>query len=241
MDLTAAGLHKGSVLYLEVGARPASDSVLLNLMLVSGNNTEVKYAIEESGVRGAEVELTVLLTDTLESVRDRAGVLLLGYTPGWTQRCQALTTGTGLRNHLEEELQPLPILSDAVDIAGPAEVALAAATTDSKVTALEEFGAGFTGRRLRRTSWLKEPADLLSEQVEDVSTNASTSAPRSTTTTLPEGIPLIPAVSDGTTVAHSAYTALTVKDAALKSGDTLLLEEGLYPVKGQLGIKVLAM
>lgn len=273
LQLGSAGLKNHSILYLELGARPPSDSLLLTVILVSGNSTEVKYTSDEAGQRLQEVEITAHANDTVESLRDRAGVLLLGYAEGWTRRSALLMQGSGVRNHLGEELVlPVPPAMDADLTEGDASqtsasnlinstascsasVSIGQDAADGALTAVEcapvvedpralvraEFGDSFLGRRLRRTSWLKEFTDLAMETAEDsAGQKASTAADSSkqlAKAAQSRGGGSGVAVAPSTDV-MAAPVLLTLKDAGFKSGDTLLLEEGTLPVRGQMTIPV---
>ena len=248
LTLGAAGLKNHGILYLELGARPPSDSLLLNVILVSGNSTETKYTAEEAGQRLQEVEIAAHINDTVESLRDRVGVALLGYAEGWTHRSGVLLQGSGVRDHRGEELSlPALVVDGEVDEGAPTSVegqvpsdavpeASAAPVPDPRVLAQAEFGESFLGRRLRRTSWLKEFTDLAMETAEEGATHksstiaADSSKQLSKTAQRPAGAPPVDAAA--------APVLLTLKDLGLKSGDTLLLEEGTLPVKGQITIPV---
>jgi hypothetical protein len=256
VDLVAAALRNGSTLYLEQGARPASDILLLNVVLVTGNSLELKYAPQDGGVRGQEVEVAVALTDTVEALRDQAGVLLLGYAPGWTQRCAALALGSGVRNHLGEEIT---ITVDGAPVSVPGGVSAAAPVGDAptvdatentpesdlalhKAAAREEFGADFCGRRLRNTTWMKEALGLIETTAE-----APVSAPARTASSsdVKPGAKAKGKASElptkAASVAESAVLTVrqvTVKESGLKSGDTVLFEEGNLPIKGQMNLQV---
>ena len=247
LTLGAAGLKNHAILYLELGARPPSDSLLLNVILVSGNSTEAKYTAEEAGQRLQEVEIAAHINDTVESLRDRVGVALLGYAEGWTHRCGILLQGSGVRDHRGEELV-LPALAvdgevdpaastanEGQDSSDAVPEASEPAVTDPRVLAQAEFGESFLGRRLRRTSWLKEFTELAMETAEDSAANKASSVADSSkqlnkTAPRPVGAPPVDAAA--------APVLLTLKDLGLKRGDTLLLEEGTLPVKGQITIPV---
>jgi len=276
LDLPAAGLKNHIIVYLEQGARPPSDSLLLSLVLVNGNSTETKYTAEEAGQRLQEVEITAHVNDTVESLRERAGCLLLNYAPGWTRRCELLLLGSGVRNHNGEELtlppaveeneavesadivEPAPLPSppavsvpqltviappkqDRVDPApevepGPKpEPELEVVVVDPRAEALAEFGEGFVGRRLRRTSWLKEFAELTQEIADDIpaTKGGKTEGNKQAGRNAPRGAA---PVADGPVV--PVVVPLTLKEAGFKSGDTLLLEEGVLPIKGQMTIQL---
>ena len=294
----AVGLRNGSSLYLEQGTCAPPNSVLLQVVLVRGNSHEAKYSsAAEAGERLQEVEITAQLSDSVQSVRDRAGVLLCHYAEGWTQRCEVLAQGSGIRNHLGEEMGAAvdasfelagsdeEIASIAADIA-PAQAVLpvdSAPISDADLlnhrdsllaTAQAEFGPQFPGLRLRKTSWLKEYTEVLvAEKSEEVVTIniavpaveasgaavGASSAASSTAgaavskqanskvnkgkTNPPASSATVPTkVNDVSTAQTTANivvsTPLTVKDAGLKSGDTLFLEEGPLPVKGLLSIQV---
>lgn len=243
VDLVAAGLRNSSTVYLERGTRLPTDSVILTIALVTGNSVEAKYCPAEAGVRGLEVEITASLQDTVESVRDQAGVLLLGYAPGWTQRCDVFTKGTGARNHLGEDVVVADVravpaagleqykkasLDSAHEHEQEQEQEQADLSMEPKAAAIVEFGAEFSGRRLRKTSWLKEPTELLAERVEEIiqAKPAKSSAKASAAAKAPvNAAPL------------TVERVLTVKDVGIKSGDTLLLEDGTLPVNGQFNLQ----
>jgi hypothetical protein len=258
VDLVAAALRNGSTLYLEQGARPASDTLLLNVVLVTGNSLELKYAPQDGGVRGQEVELAVALTDTVESLRDQAGVLLMGYAPGWTQRCAALALGSGIRNHQGEEvtLETADESTSSVAAATPKDTSGNSATaTDNvpvegtaeqqKAAAREEFGADFCGRRLRKTTWMKEALGLIETSVEAPapaaarSSTSSEAAPKQGAKQKGK-IPDLPAAKEAAVAegAGLAVRQVTLKESGLKSGDTILFEEGNLPIKGQMNLQV---
>jgi hypothetical protein len=263
LDLVTAGLRKGCTVYLERGTRPATDSLLITVALVTGNSLEAKYSPDQSGVRGQEVELTVGLHETVHEFRDRAGVLLLGYEAGWTQRCAALTAGTGVRDHLGNEVtvsidsdaaEP-PVAGGVVDAAAAADVVIEAANEpsssglESKLAGLVEFGPDFHGRRLRKTSWLKEPTTLVEEVVEETIQPTKATAPPATGSAAKgksvggkgapaEKVSQSSAGDEAPAPGGIREKPVLVKDAGWKSGDTLLLEEGTYPVKGQITVQV---
>ena len=281
-------------------------------MRVDGNSTRAKYAAADAGDRGTAVELQVKGTETVRSVRDRAGVLLLGLRPGWTLRtqrgdCEVLDhTGQLLFSSSSPSPSrpafPIPAIQTADDlIAGAADAAVAAdlgrqlnateaveeATimmtamelppetptihtnhTDESATALlteqeqeqeqleKELSSGsFKGRRFRRTSWLKEFTDLLEEVNPDAhlsapssSSSSSSSSSAATATASATGAikkkpPILKEEQRIPDIAGAGIDAdaglLTVKEAQLRGGDTLLLEEGYLPVKGQVSLQVL--
>lgn len=251
----AAGLRNGSALSLELGAKPPSDSAVVTVVLVTGNSTEVKYGPADAGVREREVELTVSLQDTVEDLRDQAGVLLLAYAPGWTRRSEVLTRGTGARDHRGEEVD-LPASIEERDVATAAVISTLppsdpstaepsqepsqaiSGPQDQKLAAAAEFGTVFSGRRLRRTTWLKEPTDLTKESVEETVQNKPTPGPAkkgaSKAGAQSAAVQVVTAAAGPSTVRR----AITVKEAGIKSGDTLLLEEGTLPVEGKIELQV---
>lgn len=227
---------------------------MLNIVLVNHNSTDVKYCLDEGGERLTEVEITAQWCDTIESLRERAGELLLNYQPGWTSRCCCLTQGTGLQNHLGAELsapsttEEVPVdtgtssAGTVLDAEAPSEETL----VNPKELAVAEFGLAFQGRRLRRTSWLKEPTELLLETCEEMVTQRIVAPLKGSTGGKngkkgPVSAPPVGQKADSgapATVSTLVVTPMTVKDSGLKSGETLLLEEGILPVKGQMNIQV---
>lgn len=84
--VAALGLKHNSSITLENGTKPVSNSqVFIRIVAVSGNSTSTMKCAD-MGVRGQEVELQVDTKDTMQSVRDRAAVLLYPgtYSAGWT-------------------------------------------------------------------------------------------------------------------------------------------------------------
>jgi hypothetical protein len=259
LDLVAAGLRNGATLYLEQGSKPPSDSAVVTVVLVTGNSVDVKYGPTDAGVRDKEVEITVSLQDPVESLRDQAGVLLLGYSPGWTQRCEVLTRGTGARNHLGEDVEiadpvttadvgqepaaaAAPVTSEQAPAEDPVPDTAGGGAAEIKQAAVDEFGTEFHGRRLRRTSWLKEPTELVTEVIEETvqqkpaKVTPKANAPRKGVPPAPQPTP---SPATAVTIGPLTFTkAVTVKEAGIKSGDTLLLEEGTLPIEGQLNLTV---
>eukprot|EP01034_Spumella_vulgaris_P022855 gene22855-29029_t len=166
----ASGVKSHSVVYLERGAKPAPDSITLNIRHVSGNSLAFQYEPSQCGTCVHEIELEVLLSESVRSLRDRLGVALCGYTEGWSGR--------------DED----PRSVEQIEVKN------------------EEDGEGeedvFKGLRLRRTTWMKELADLLPE------------------------------------VGDKGSLPLTVGEAGLRGGDTLQLEDGRLPVKGQITLQI---
>ena len=265
-DLVSASLHDKITLYLEQGAKAAPDSVLLNIIAVRGNSTESKYSLDEAGERGLEIEITAGVNETIQEVRDRAGVLLFGYTEGWTHRCNVLTAHSGVRNHLSEEVllaregdsfSSNVSSSNALTSRDDVDTSFTAVTADvimegeegsasAKSKAVVEFGEAFKGLRFRKTSWLKEPNNLLEEMVEESHPSGKSTQPqqpqnqgeKNKTKSSTSGVSA--GASSGAVSEVPAVRAVTVKDSGLKGGDTLLLEEGVLPIKSQMTLQVIA-
>lgn len=62
-----------------------STFITITIILVTGNSTNIKYAINEAGSRISEYSFTVSVKDTVASLKDRAGVYFLNYSENWTK------------------------------------------------------------------------------------------------------------------------------------------------------------
>ena len=142
-DYSTVRIEKGKKILIQ------QYKVGIKVILVEKNSHDFKYINQsQHGIRSGDVALLFDKTDSIRSVRDLAGVKLLGYECDWT---------------LNESSKPY---------------------------------------RLRRTNWALECQDIFLE------------------------------VNDKGVVQ-------SIKECSINDGDTLLLEEGPIPIKGQYNIKVI--
>jgi hypothetical protein len=203
--LDSLGIKNGTRLYLETGSiARAPETVILNFLVVHGNSTSMKYPANEAGWRVGEAEnkgvgqdpkpitIEVPLSLTVRELRDMVGARLLQFPPEWTE--------------LETSLLPVNSLDVSTLDAAAGESSTA---ESSSLTAFKDLlkqhsyyqHHEYRGRRLRRTSWMGEYAELLLE-------------------------------------VDKKQATLTLKEAELKDGDLLLLEEGRLPVRGKHDLQV---
>jgi hypothetical protein len=193
-------------------------------------SSNLSAMIAARGERLQEVQLTVSATESITSIRDRAGVMLLGLESGWTAGAAASSEETP--EVAAATALPGPDTAGSDDAAAVTAAVTAAASdaaSDADAPDAEESPtvSEVVPRRLRTTTWLKEPAALLLEDVKMGSGNsAAESAPvGKAKQAATAGIPVDPGVA-------------TAQSAGLRGGDTLLLEEGPLPVKGQVTFEV---